>query len=139
MAERKRLTFGAHVVCRYCRGTGRLRGQTCQACAGKGVELTEAQRLAIGEQRRDDAFDGVMETAGQWSARAMDWIRQMRPGARFTSDALTAAIGYPPARAAVGPVIALASRRRLIRSVGVRQSTNPTSNASIIQLWERQQ
>lgn len=33
----KRLVFGAHQVCPYCKGKGRKGGQTCKACSGTGI------------------------------------------------------------------------------------------------------
>jgi hypothetical protein len=140
------LTFGEDRVCRACRGTKLLRGMTCAGCDGSGIEKSAVQRppvpekvegLREGKQRRDQGEEKVERHEKVWVDRAYDWIRALFPGEIFTADDLVKAIGLPASRNAVGAAMGGASRRNLIRSAGIDQSSRPDRHAGMVRRWER--
>ena len=92
---------------------------------------------------RDLGMRRAEQAEPSWTVAAAAWIARLRPGTRFTAEAMTAAVGLPRGEAAqnrnnaVGAVIAGASRGRLIARVGFTQATRPESHARMVAEWLR--
>jgi hypothetical protein len=134
------LVFGESQRCWRCKGSGRTeRHSACPVCGGSGVtgQPKPEEGREEGRARRDAVLERVAAAESKWSDRAARWISERVQGVEFTADDLTADIGAPAKTAATGSAFAAASRRGLIERVGLQQSANPTSHASVIMVWRR--
>jgi len=114
------------------------REQAARAC---GVPLTvpeNERRKIIGMAH---ALDGA---ALDWRERADRWVETLPPGATFTSEDLTDAVGLPVGQVgtnknnAVGAVISAYARTGLIHDSGTWiKSSRASSHAAKVSVWMR--
>lgn len=102
------------------------------------------EQLDLGDALKDAGQALAVDGAPAWSAAAAAWVRDLRPGKRFTSEDLTRAVGLPRGdhalhrNNAVGAVIGGCARRGLIVRTGAFvKSQAPSSHAHLCAIWAR--
>lgn len=90
-----------------------------------------------------DPFEGAMRAASDWVYKADRWFSTLPSGAQFSSEDVTAAVGFPAGEQAsnrnnaVGAwVRKLATQERILRSHPIA-SRNRASNGATIWVWRK--
>jgi hypothetical protein len=100
----------------------------------------------FGGSLKDQGMQSALSSSAAlpWRDRAMAAIEMLAERKQpFTSEDVVAAVGLPRASEAnannaVGAVMSLAARRRLIRPIGYVQARRDVSHARVLRQWEGQ-
>lgn len=88
-----------------------------------------------------EPMQGALRMAPDWVERADAWFQSQPKGTLFTSEDVTAAIGFPSGgngtnrNNAVGAWVQKLSRQSVIERSHAIQSRNPASNGATIWVW----
>jgi len=103
------------------------------------AEYGEQGSLFEGDALRDEAIERLIRGPSRtWVHFAVDAIRKMDNGKKFTTDDLWAKLPTPKEPRAMGGAIMQAKKQGLIRKTsGYRKSTRPQCHSRPIQIWVR--